>query len=89
MSKDHIKKTVKALGGKTYNIDIENSSGLNPLKKLNSSKESVEIAGNFIEQLLLENEKEDLLSIEKTSLEKSLMQFCGKNKKQSKVKKLG
>ena len=82
------KKTVKALGGKTYNIDIENSSGLNPLKKLNSSKESVEIAGNFIEQLLLENEKEDLLSIEKTSLEKSLIQFAEKTKNSPKLKNL-
>ena len=27
------KKTIEALGGRTYNIDIKNSSGLNPIKK--------------------------------------------------------
>ena len=82
------KKTVKALKGKTYNIDIENSSGLNPLAKLNPSKESVEIAGNFIENLLLENEKEALSSIEKTPLEQSLIKFAEKTKDKPRLKTL-
>ena len=65
------KKTVEKLNGKTYNIDIENSSGLNPLKKLSPSKESIEIAGNFIEKLLLDNEEEALDSVDKSKLEKA------------------
>ena len=82
------KKTVQKLKGKIYNIDIENSSGLNPLKKLNSSKESIEIAGNFIETLLLENEEEALTSVEKTLLEKSLIQFAEKTKEKPRLKNL-
>ena len=82
------KKTVEKLNGKTYNIDIENSSGLNPLKKLNSSKESIEIAGNFIEKLLLENEEEALSSVEKTLIEKSLIQFTEKTKNNQSLKNL-
>ena len=82
------KKTVEKLGGKIYNIDIENSSGLNPLKKLNSSKESIEIAGNFIEKLLLENEEEALSSIDKSKLEKSLIQFAEKTKSNPRLKNL-
>ena len=82
------KKTVEKLGGKIYNIDIENSSGLNPLKKLNSSKESIEIAGNFIEKLLLENEEEALSSIDKSMLEKSLIQFAETTKDNPRLKNL-
>ena len=82
------KKTVEKLNGKIYNIDIQNSSGLNPLKKLSSSKESIEIAGNFIEKLLLENEEESLSSVEKTLLEKSLMRFAEKTKENSRLKTL-
>ena len=82
------KKTVEKLKGKIYNIDIQNSSGLNPLKKLSSSKESIEIAGNFIEKLLLENEEESLSSVEKTLLEKSLMRFAEKTKENSRLKTL-
>ena len=82
------KKTVEKLGGKTYKIDIENSSGLNPLKKLNSSKESIEIAGNFIEKLLLENEEEALSSVEKSLLEKSLIRFAEKTKNNPRLKNL-
>ena len=82
------KKTVEKLGGKIYNIDIENSSGLNPLKKLNSSKESIEIAGNFLEKLLLENEEEALSSIDKSKLEKNLIHFVEKTKDNSRLKNL-
>ena len=82
------KKTVEKLNGKTYNIDIENSSGLNPLKKLNSSKESIEIASSFIEKLLLENEEESLSSVEKTLIEKSLIQFAEKTKENENLKNL-
>ena len=82
------KKTVEKLNGKIYNIDIQNSSGLNPLKKLSSSKESIEIAGNFIEKLLLENEEESLSSVEKTLLEKSLIRFAEKTKENSRLKTL-
>ena len=69
------KKTVKALGGRIYNIDITNSSGLNPLENLNSSKEAIEIVSNFLEKLFLEDIEESLPSTEKTLLEKSLIQF--------------
>ena len=69
------KKTVDELGGKTYSIDIKNSSGLNPIQKLNSSKESIEITSNFIEKLLLENEEEALSSAQKNELDKSLINF--------------
>ena len=82
------KKTVEKLGGRSYNIDIEKSSGLNPLNKLSSSKESVEIAGNFIEKLLLENEEEALSSVEKSLLEKNLIQFAKKVKDNPKLKNL-
>ena len=82
------KKTVEKLGGKTYNIDIENSSGLNPLKKLNSSKDSIEIISNFIEKLLLENEEEALSSVDKSSLEKSLIEFAEKTKNKPRLKNL-
>lgn len=69
------KKTIKELGGKTYNIDIKNSSGLNPLKNLTESKESIEIASSFLEKLFLEEEEVSLPSEEKTLLEKNLIQF--------------
>ena len=82
------KKTVEKLNGKTYNIDIENSSGLNPLNKLSPSKESIEIAGNFVEKLLLENEEEALDSVEKSLLEKSLIQFAEKTKNNPRLKNL-
>ncbi len=82
------KKTVEKISGKTYNIDIENSSGLNPLTKLSSSKESIEIAGNFIEKLLLENEEEALPSVEKTLLEKNLIKFAEKTKSNARLKNL-
>ena len=82
------KKTVEKLGGKTYNIDIESSSGLNPLKKLNSSKESIEIVSNFIEKLLLENEEEALSSVDKSLLEKSLIKFAVKTKNNPRLKNL-
>ena len=82
------KKTVKALGGRTYNIDIQNSSGLNLLKKLSSSKESIEIVSNFLEKLLLENEEEALTSVEKSLLEKNLIQFAEKTKGKPSLKNL-
>ena len=70
------KKTVKTLEGKTYNIDIKNSSGLNPLRNLTTSKESLEIASGFIEKLVLEENEEALPSTEKAELEQSLNQFA-------------
>lgn len=70
------KKTVKALGGKTYNIDIKNSSGLNPLRNLTTFKESLEIASDFVEKLLLEEKEEALPSTEKAELEQRLIQFA-------------
>ena len=51
-------------------------------------KESVEIAGNFIEKLLLENEEEALSSVEKSLLEKNLIQFAKKVKDNPKLKNL-
>lgn len=69
------KKTIKELGGKIYNIDIKNSSGLNPLRNLTESKESIEIASSFLEKLFLEEEEVSLPSEEKTLLEKNLIQF--------------
>ena len=72
------KKTIKELGGKVYNIDIKNSSGLNPLKNLTESKESIEIASSFLEKLFLEEEEVFLPSEEKTLLEKNLIQFSKK-----------
>ena len=82
------KKTVEKLNGKIYNIDIEKSSGLNPLKKLSSSKDAIEITSNFIEKLLLENEEEALSSVDKSLLEKSLIQFAEKTKNKAKLKNL-
>ena len=75
MSKGSHKRTVKELGGKTYNIDIKKCSGLNPLKNLTQSKESIEIASSFLEKLFLEEEEMSLPSEEKTLLEKNLIQF--------------
>ena len=69
------KRTVKALGGKTYNIDIKNSSGLNPLKNLTPDKDSIEIASHFLEKLFLEETETSLPSTEKTQLEKNLIEF--------------
>ena len=71
-------KTVKELGGKTYNIDIKNPCGLNPLRNLTQSKESLEIVSSFLEKLFLEEEEVFLPSEEKTLLEKSLIQFSKK-----------
>ena len=83
------KKTVEALGGKTYNIDINNSSGLNPIKKLTNKKASIEITSHFIEKLLLEEEEESLNSEEKNLLEKSLISFVKQSpKNQSSLKSL-
>ena len=70
------KKTVKALGGKIYNIDIKNSSGLNPLKHLTADKDSIEIASHFIEKLFLEEGESALPSTEKALLEKDLIEFA-------------
>ena len=69
------KKTVSDLGGRTCNIDIKNSSGLNPMKNLNSSKESIEILSHFIEKLCLEEEELSLSMDERTDLEKELVRF--------------
>ena len=69
------KKTVSDLGGRTCNIDIKNSSGLNPMKNLNSSKESIEILSHFIEKLCLEEEELSLSMDERTDLEKELVKF--------------
>ncbi|MDE0092364.1 MAG: hypothetical protein OXN83_03650 [Oligoflexia bacterium] len=74
------KKMVDDLGGKTYKIDINNSSGLNPLSKLTTKKESIEITSHFIEKLLLEDEEESLNSEEKNQLEKNLISFVKKIK---------
>ena len=74
------KKMVDDLGGKTYNIDINSSSGLNPLSKLSSKKESIEITSHFIEKLLLEENQEALNSEEKNELEKNLINFAKKIK---------
>ena len=81
-------KTVQKLGGKTYNIDIENSSGLNPVKKLSCLKESIQIVSCFIEKLLLEDEQEALSSVEKSNLEKSLIEFARKTKDNPRLKNL-
>ena len=70
------KKTVKELGGRIYNIDIKNRSGLNPLKNLTADKDSVEIASGFMEKLFLEEKEESLPSDEKTTLDKELMKFA-------------
>ena len=69
------KKTVKELGGRIYNIDIKNSSGLNPLKHLVPDKDSVEIASHFMERLFLEETETALPSLDKALLEKSLIEF--------------
>ena len=73
-------KTVKELRGKTYNIDIKNPCGLNPLRNLTQSKESLEIVSSFLEKLFLEEGELSLPSEEKTQLEKSLIQFSKKIK---------
>ena len=61
------KKTVKELGGRIYNIDIKNSSGLNPLRHLVSDKDSIEIASHFMERLFLEETETALPSLGKSS----------------------
>ena len=70
------RKTVKALGGRIYNIDIKNSSGLNPLKHLTADKDSIEITSHFIEKLFLEEGESALPSTEKALLEKNLIEFA-------------
>ena len=82
------KKTIEKLNGKTYNIDIKNSSGLNPIKKLNTSKESIEIVSHFIERLLLEEGEDSLSSVEKSGLETNLIQFAEKIKDKERLKNL-
>ena len=74
------KRTVKELNGKTYNIDIKNQSGLNPLKNLNTAKEEIEIASHFIETLLLEEGEVSLPDRDKNRLDNSLMLFAEKAK---------
>ncbi|MDE0151970.1 MAG: hypothetical protein OXK80_05705 [Bdellovibrionales bacterium] len=81
------KKTVERLFGKTYNLDIKNPCGLNPLKNLTDSKESIEITGNFIEKLFLEEKESSLPSQEKILLEKNLIQFS-KSKKEKNLDNL-
>ena len=73
------KKTVKALSGKIYNIDIKNPCGLNPLSNLTTSKETIEIVSDFIEKLFLEEKETSIPSIEKTVLEKNLIEFSKTN----------
>ena len=82
------KKTIEKLNGKTYNIDIKNSSGLNPIIKLNSSKESIEIVSHFIEKLLLEEGEDSLSSEDKSTLEKNLIEFAEKTKDKPRLKNL-
>ena len=69
------KKTVRDLGGKICNIDIKNSSGLNPMKHLSPSKESIEILSHFIEKLCLEEGELSLPMDERTDLENELVKF--------------
>ena len=69
------KKTVRDLGGRICNIDIKNSSGLNPMKHLNPSKESIEILSHFIEKLCLEEGESSLPMDERTDLENELIKF--------------
>ena len=66
---------------KSITLILKTHQVLTLLKKINSSKESIEIASSFIEKLLLENEEESLSSVEKTLIEKSLIQFAEKNKR--------
>ena len=82
------KKTIEKLNGRTYNIDIKNTSGLNPIKKLNTSKESIEIVSHFIERLLLEEGEDSLSSVEKSGLETNLIQFAEKTKDKERLKNL-
>ena len=77
------KKTIKTLGGRIYNIDIKNSSGLNPLKHLTADKDSIEIASHFIEKLFLEEGESNLPSTEKAQLEKNLIEFAKKTKEKT------
>ena len=77
------KKTVKALDGRIYNIDIKNSSGLNPLKHLTADKDSIEIASHFIEKLFLEEGESALPSTEKALLEKNLIEFSKVSKEKT------
>ena len=81
------KKNVDELSGKTYNIDIKNHSGINPLKHLTNSKETIEIISHFMENLLLEEEETALSLEDKTLLESSLIQFSKEteNKKDKKT----
>ena len=72
------KKTVRDLGGRICNIDIENSSGLNPMKNLNPSKESIEILSHFIEKLCLEEGELSLPMDERTDLENELVKFSNR-----------
>ena len=69
------KRTVKALKGKTYNIDIKNTSGLNPLRHLTADKNSIEIASHFLEKLFLKENEEFLPSDDKTKLENNITRF--------------
>ena len=74
------KRTVKELNGRTYNIDIKNQSGLNPLKNLSTAKEEIEIASHFIETLLLEEGEVSLPDRDKNRLDNSLMLFAERAK---------
>ncbi|MCY4512569.1 MAG: ATP-binding protein [Bdellovibrionales bacterium] len=69
------KRTVRALKGKTYNIDIKNTSGLNPLRHLTVDKDSIEIASHFLEKLFLKENEEFLPSDDKTKLENNITRF--------------
>ena len=69
------KRTVRALKGKTYNIDIKNTSGLNPLRHLTADKDSIEIASHFLEKLFLKEDEEFLPSDDKTKLENNITRF--------------
>ena len=77
------KRTVRELSSQTYNIDIKNPCGLNPLKNLNESKETIEIISHFVEKLLLEGQETELPSQEKTLLEQNLIRFSKTRKDKS------
>ncbi len=72
-------KTVRFLEGKTHNIDITNSCGLNPFRYLTTNKDRIEILSDFIEKLLLEDKEVSLDVKDKILLDQSLIKFSKSN----------
>lgn len=70
-------RLVHSLNGEIYNIALQNSSGIEPFKFLNTNKNetTLEILKTFVSELCLDEEEYKLNEIESSQIEESLIAY--------------